>query len=204
MTVWIIVGAGGHARSIADVITRLGDHLLAVSGEPSGRWGVPVLHDDDEAIDLAASEGAMVALGIGGGSDRLRVLGRIIAAGISSPPLVARTATVSTSAILEDGVAVLEHAHVGPWARLDRAALVNTAAVVEHDARVGSGAHVAPAAVLLGAARSGALSLVGSRAVLLPGVTVGADAIVGAGAVVCDDVNPGSTVVGVPAKCRCD
>jgi UDP-2-acetamido-3-amino-2,3-dideoxy-glucuronate N-acetyltransferase len=41
---------------------------------------------------------------------------------------------------------------------------------------------------------------IGSGAVVLGGVTIGAEAMVGAGAVVASDVEPGSTVVGVPAR----
>jgi acetyltransferase-like isoleucine patch superfamily enzyme len=42
----------------------------------------------------------------------------------------------------------------------------------------------------------------GSGAVLLGGIRIGEGAIVGAGAVVTEDVEPGSVVVGVPARSR--
>nr|WP_210546274.1 acyltransferase [Rhodoferax sp. PAMC 29310] len=41
---------------------------------------------------------------------------------------------------------------------------------------------------------------IGGGATLLPGVTIGVGAIVGAGSVVTKDVQPGTTVVGNPAK----
>jgi UDP-2-acetamido-3-amino-2,3-dideoxy-glucuronate N-acetyltransferase len=41
---------------------------------------------------------------------------------------------------------------------------------------------------------------IGSGAVILAGVTIGAGALVGAGAVVTHDVDPGSVVVGTPAR----
>jgi len=41
---------------------------------------------------------------------------------------------------------------------------------------------------------------IGGSAILLPGVTIGAGAIVGAGAVVTRDVDPGTRVVGNPAR----
>lgn len=199
MTDWVVLGAGGHARSLVDVIERRGDRTVAVSGTAAADWSVPVLDDDDDAISLALETGASIALGIGRGDTRLAVLGHVLAAGVPAPALVAVTATVSTSATLGPGVAVLEHAHVGPGARLGRGALVNTSAVVEHDTDVGEGVHVAPAAVLLGGVCSGDLVLVGAGAVVLPLVRLGEGAVVGAGAVVREDVDPGRTVVGAPA-----
>ena len=41
---------------------------------------------------------------------------------------------------------------------------------------------------------------IGAGAIILPGVRIGKDAMIGAGAVVTDDVQPGSVVVGMPAR----
>lgn len=46
----------------------------------------------------------------------------------------------------------------------------------------------------------GANVWIGGGALILPGVTVGDDAVIGAGAVVTRDVEPGTTVVGNPAR----
>ena len=199
MTDWVVLGAGGHARSVADVLGRRGDRVVAVAGEPTGQWEVPVLDGDDDAIAFAVRSDAAVALGIGSGATRLDVLDRVRAAGARAPCVVATTATVSATSELADGVVVLEHAHVGPGARLGRAVLVNTAAVVEHDVVVGAGTHVAPAAVLLGGSSTGDLTFVGAGATILPLVRLGEGTVVGAGSVVRKDVDPGRTVVGVPA-----
>ncbi len=197
---WALVGAGGHARVLHDVLVRGGASVVAVSGDPRGPgWDVPVL-DDDELAALETRTGAVVALGIGDESRRTRLLQWAVGRGLPLPPLVASTATVAASATLGAGTVVLEHAHVGPSARLGRGVVVNTAAVVEHDVVVGDGSHVAPAAVLLGAAEVGAGTLVGSGARVLPGIRVGDRVVVGAGAVVVADVPDGAVVVGVPAR----
>ncbi len=43
-------------------------------------------------------------------------------------------------------------------------------------------------------------AVIGSGAVILPGITIGEKAVVGAGAVVTKNVEPGTTVVGNPAR----
>jgi sugar O-acyltransferase (sialic acid O-acetyltransferase NeuD family) len=198
---WALVGAGGHARVLHDVLVRSGATVVAVSGDSRGpAWDVPVLDDDDELAALVARTGAVVALGVGDEARRTRLLEWVEARGLPLPPLVASTATVAPSATLGAGTVVLEHAHVGPSARLGRGVVVNTAAVVEHDVVVGDGSHVAPAAVLLGAAEVGAGTLVGSGARVLPGMRVGDRAVIGAGAVVVADVPDDAVVTGVPAR----
>jgi UDP-perosamine 4-acetyltransferase len=198
---WVVLGAGGHARSVVDVLERAGQTVVAVSGDsPDGEpWHVDVVADDRAAFELIAARGLHAVVAIGSNPARTRLVRELVQRGLSVPPVVASTATVSTRSILGAGTVVLEHAHVGPASRLGDAVVVNTAAVVEHDCSVGVGVHVAPGAVLLGGASVGDGTLVGSGARVLPLVSVGAGATVGAGAVVTRHVADGETVVGAPA-----
>lgn len=214
---WVVFGAGGHARSVVDVLERLGESVVAVVGEAGGRaWHVDVLADEDAAIDRVVTEGLCAVVAIGGPEPRMAVLGRLrtaarsahsteTGAGASSrvqiaPAVVAATATVAPDVELGAGTVVLEHAHIGPSTRLGAGVIVNTGAIVEHDCLVAEGCHVAPGAVLLGAARIGARTFVGSGARVLPGIELGAGVTVGAGSVVTRGVPDGDTVVGVPAR----
>ncbi|GAA2488301.1 acetyltransferase [Terrabacter carboxydivorans] len=198
---WVVLGAGGHARSVVDVLERAGHAVVAVSGDaPEGEpWHLDVLADDRAAFELISAQGLRAAVAIGSNAARTRLVRELVARGLSAPPVVAATATVAPRSILGDGVVVLEHAHVGPASRLGDAVVVNTSAVVEHDCSVGVGVHVAPGAVLLGGASVGDGTLVGSGARVLPMVSVGAGVTVGAGAVVTRHVADGETVVGAPA-----
>ena len=205
---WVVLGAGGHARSVVDVLERAGHSVVAVSGAaPAGDhsadpWHVEVLADDRSAFDLIAARGLHAVVAIGAQRARAGLVHELTARGLSVPPVVASTATVSRRSVLGAGTVVLEHAHVGPSSRVGDAVIVNTGAVVEHDCVVGAGAHVAPGAVLLGGAAVGGGTLVGSGARVRPRVTVGAGATIGAGAVVTAHVSDGQTVVGVPAVTR--
>jgi UDP-perosamine 4-acetyltransferase len=200
---WVVLGAGGHARSVVDVLERAGHTVVAVSGQTGGQpWHVDVLADDDEALALVEREGLQACVAVGANAVRARLVADLLARGLSAPPVVASTATVSPRSRLGAGTVVLEHAHVGPATELGDAVIVNTAAVVEHDCVVGAGTHVAPGAAILGAASVGDATLVGSGARVLPGVVVGARVTIGSGAVVTSPVGDGQTVVGVPATRR--
>jgi len=196
---WMLLGAGGHGRSVADVIQRGGGRVVAVQDpHPEPGWAVPVVASLTEALTRFGSSQGRILVTVGENALRARIYDEAVTAGAGLGILVAVTATASgppgASAVL------LEHSHVGPGAVIGQGVIVNTSAVVEHDCQVGAFAHIAPGARVLGGARVGRDTLIGSGAVVLPGVVVGARVVVGAGAVVISNVPDGCVVVGVPGR----
>jgi sugar O-acyltransferase (sialic acid O-acetyltransferase NeuD family) len=199
---WCLVGSGGHARAVADVLRTL-PGVVGCVADAEGQWRdetVLRVGTEAEALSWAGRAGAWVVVAIGDNQARRRIVDRAVALGLGLPPVIAASATVSSLAVLGPGVVVMEHAHVGPGAEIGSGVLVNTAAVVEHDCRVGPGTHLAPGSVLLGHARVGATCLVGARSTVLVGCVVGDDAVLGAGSVATRDLPGGATYVGGPAR----
>jgi sugar O-acyltransferase (sialic acid O-acetyltransferase NeuD family) len=196
---WMLLGAGGHGRSVADVIQRGGGRVVAVQDpDPEPGWPVPVVASMTDALTRFGGCQGRILVTVGENVLRARIYDEAVAAGAALGTLVAVTATASGPPGLS--AVLLEHAHVGPGAVLAEGVIVNTAAVVEHDCQVGAFAHIAPGARVLGGARVGRGTLIGSGAVVLPGVIVGARVIVGASAVVISNVPDGCLVVGVPGR----
>jgi sugar O-acyltransferase (sialic acid O-acetyltransferase NeuD family) len=195
-----LLGASEHARSIEDVAARLGGEVsLVIDPNADPAWG-RVAHDDREGLELARDLGLVAVPAVGDNALRDRLAGMAAQLGVAMPPLVAKTATLASSAAVGPGTVILEHAHIGPQTVIGRSVIVNTRATVEHDTQVKAGAHLGPGAILGGAAIVGCFALLGSGAIVLPGVRIGDQATVGAGAVVLHDVEGGKTVVGVPAN----
>jgi sugar O-acyltransferase (sialic acid O-acetyltransferase NeuD family) len=196
---WMLLGGGGHGRSVADVIQRGGGRVVAIQDpRPEPGWSVPIVASLAEALARFGGCQGRVIVTVGENLLRARICDEAVAAGADLGSLVAVTATASAppgpSAVL------LEHSHVGPGAVISEGVIVNTAAVVEHDCQIDAFAHIAPGARVLGGARVGFGSLIGSGAVVLPGVVVGARVVVGASAVVTSNVPDGCVVVGVPGR----
>jgi len=208
---FLVWGAGGHGRVVADVLRQLGHRVDAfvdrapASGALPPVAGVrtPVISEDElqarlDRGGLAAGGGVALALGVG--DNRVREAQRARLEGCDLPPIVAAAAVVSTGARVGRGTVIMPGAIVNVGARVGAAVIVNSGAIVEHDCVVDDAAHLSPGAVLCGGVRVGARAWVGANATLVPGVEVGEDAIVGAGAVVLADVPAGTTVVGNPAR----
>jgi len=84
--------------------------------------------------------------------------------------------------------------------KLESFCMVNLACTIGHEARIGRGTVLNPTVNISGGVTLEDEVLVGTGAQILQYVTVGRGATVGAGAVVSRPVEPGSTVVGIPAK----
>jgi sugar O-acyltransferase (sialic acid O-acetyltransferase NeuD family) len=196
----LFVGAGGHARVVADaaLLSRRWPQVHACDRDParaSGALlpGVPLL--------TASAAGALVAgvhVAIGDNLARERE-----AAQWGHDRLVSvlhPSACVSSAARLGAGCFVAAGAIVAAGAELGICVIVNHAAVVDHDVSVGAFSHIAPNATLGGAVRIGQRVLVGAGAVVLPGLAIADDVVIGAGAVVCQALPVPGTYVGVPAR----
>jgi UDP-perosamine 4-acetyltransferase len=205
----VIVGAGGHARSVIAAVRASGQALEPVAcTDPDtglhGGWvdGVPVLGDDGLLAGML--DGATAAcLGRGGVGDnrpRAELYEHVAELGFELPSVVHIRAHVAPSATLGKGSVVLAGALVGPGAAIGENVIVGTGAIVEHDCHVGDHAHLASGCVLGGTTHIAVGAHVGLGAVVLQGRSVGPHTLVGAGAVVVHDVAGGETVVGCPAR----
>ncbi|HVJ68444.1 MAG TPA: acetyltransferase [Caulifigura sp.] len=198
----LILGAGGHAKVVADAARQSGwtiagfiDELrLERAGEPfAGSVILP-------ASALMGSADVAVALGIGDCGARLSNARRLISYGHELPVVIHPRAIVATSAKIGPGSQVLAGAVVNPDAELGAAVIVNTAATVDHDCRIADGVHLAPGVHLAGNVTVGEGTLMGIGSVVKPGVRIGQRCIIGAGSVVIDDLPDAVTAYGVPAR----
>ena len=200
----VLLGGGGHAKAVAEVARSAGHELLGTLTPEEGREqpGLPRLGDDRWIDDCPEDVGFHIAIGPSHGSSlREDMFRALIARGKRLPEIVARSAIVSESALLGQGVVIMHRIVVNADARIGDNCILNTGSVVEHHCIVEDHVHLAPAALLLGGARIGAGCIVGGGAVILPGVTVASGTLIGAGAVVTRSIEePGAIWSGNPAR----
>lgn len=199
----VLVGSGGHARSVVDSILRSGKIGIAGTVSPSGELGyasIPNLGDDDVLQELR-SQGlctAHIAIGYLGGFDpRPHLAAKLLGYGYDLISVIDPSAAIARSCNLGKGVFVGKNAVINSNSCIGDLAIINSGSIVEHDCRIGEYAHVAVGAVLCGGVSVGPSALIGASATVLQGRSIGEGAIVGAGAIVVHDVVAGETVVGV-------
>lgn len=197
-----VIGCGGHARSVADVIcnneedwrisfydneAREGELLL-------GRYKVYPL----KTLDLIRFDGFFAA--IGDNKKRADFIEQQKEYCDKLMNVVSSTAHIGSDAVIEKGTFVGDGAHIGPEAYIGTACIVNTGAIIEHEVSIGRYSHVSVNATLCGRCNIGANAFVGAGATVIDTVTICDDVTIGAGAVVVDDIKEHGIYAGIPAK----
>jgi sugar O-acyltransferase (sialic acid O-acetyltransferase NeuD family) len=199
----VILGCGGHARSVADVALAAGYcRLLFIDdnaqlaedmlGHPVQRELPRVLPGGWEWIAAA-------------GDNRLRQH-QIATVEQSAWPsnslatLISPTATIGAGAGIGAGSFIGHHAHVGPLAQLGTGVIVNTGALVEHDCVIGDYAHVSVNATVAGRSRVGSRCFICASSTVIDGISIGDDITLGAGAVAIVSLATSATYIGIPAR----
>ncbi len=175
----VLIGAGGHCKSVIDVIEHLDEWFIAgIVGLPEERGskilGYEVIGDDNDLELLAANYNSFhISLGfISSPQKRIDIWKKITLLKVNMPVLISPRAYVSRHAHIGAGSIVMHYAVINAAATVGENTIINTRALVEHDAVISSHCHIATAAVINGGVTVGEASFVGSGAITRQGVSI--------------------------------
>jgi len=184
----LLLGCGGHARSLIDLIETEGQwriHGLVGLPEQLGAkvLGYSVLGTDADLPSLrAACPAAVLAIGqLPDSAPRQRLAALLLQLGFHSPVLISPYAVVSRHARLGAGTVVGHGAIVNAGAVVGTHCTLNTRALIEHDAQLGDHCHVSTGALVNGGVKLGAGCFIGSGAMLREGLQLPVGTVISAG-----------------------
>jgi UDP-perosamine 4-acetyltransferase len=200
----VIVGAGGHAKVVIELVRAEGKYEILgctdLNGDDYVLGNVPILGTDAVLPSLFMQGVKKAFVAVGDNHLRQCLLTHLLKIGFELANAVSPNAVISTSARLGCGIAIMAGSVINASAQIGDGAIINTNAGVDHDCRIGDYAHIGPAAALAGNVEVGLGSFIGIGASILPGVRIGDRVIVGAGSVVIRDIPNDVTAFGVPAR----
>jgi sugar O-acyltransferase (sialic acid O-acetyltransferase NeuD family) len=203
----ILVGGGGHAKSVIDVVENQGVYQINGIVDKPEKVNKTVLNYPiiaaDSQLESLVREDQYFLLTIGQVATaqlRIKLYEQIIGLSGKFATIISPLAHVSTHARVGPGTVVLHHALVNAAATVGPNVIINSQALVEHDAVVGAHCHIATGAIVNGDVTIGDGVLIGSHATVKQGVSIASNTIIGAHAYVHQDIKRSGVYVGVPAR----
>ncbi len=192
----VILGNGGHAKSLADIIEREKRYEIAGyvvnendSEMPDAKY--PRLGGDAQLEQIFRSGITNAAIGVGymgksGLREKLWELVKRI--GFSLPVICDPSAVLAGDVRIGEGSFIGKSSIVNANASVGKMCIINTGAIIEHDCEVGDFSHISVGSVLCGNVKVGAASFVGAGATVIQGISIGKGCLIGAGTTVRKDI----------------
>lgn len=203
----VIIGAGGHAQVIADIIQESGDIVygflddnlkketvianderLKVIGDFNTRFTLPITHPELEFI-----------IAIGDNKRRKEIAEKNVP-NMKYYTAIHPSANIGINVSIGEGTVIMANACINASANIGKHCIINTGAIIEHDNQLEDYVHISPNATLCGTVKVGELTHIGAGATVKNNINIISHCTVGAGAVVVKDIKEEGTYVGVPAK----
>lgn len=190
----VIIGCGGHARSVADVYLFNNPDAEIIFVDDSARdeeiiLGCPVVKD-------YSFNGENVFVAIGECQKRAKEISKYS----YIEKIISSNAYLGKDVEFAQGVFVAHKAHIGVGSKIGEGTIINTSASIDHEVEIGKYCHIAPSSTICGRSKIGDIVFVGAGATIIDKISICDDVIIGAGAVVVQNIEESGTYVGNPAR----
>lgn len=184
----ILVGYGGHAKSVVDCIKRQKKYnIIGYTDIKDNKCEYKYCGTDDMLTPLYKSgiKNAVICIGyLGKGILRERLYHILKEIGYNLPVIVDPTAIVSESARIHEGTFIGKNSVINAEASIGCCCIINTGAIVEHECQIGDFTHISVGSVLCGQVNVGKACLVGANATIIQCISIADRTVVPAGEVV--------------------
>ena len=182
----LLVGGGGHCKSIIDILQQEGRYNVAGIIERRGSdldkdvLGFKILGSDVELEDLSKKyKYALVSVGqIRNSAAREELYFKLKELGFSIPTIFSPSSYVSPFSTVDSGSTVHHNAVVNAGTIVGENCIINSHSLIEHDC------HISTGAILNGGVTVGQGSFIGSGAVIVEGVSIAPRSFIKAGSLV--------------------
>lgn len=184
----LIVGAGGHAKSVIDVIESTKKYqIIGLIDNDRKKKNKKVLNYKilGRDIDLKKIRKycklAVIAIGqIKTSQKRKNTFKLLKKLKFSLPVICSSRSYVSKNAKIKDGTVIFHNAIVNAGTKIGKNCIINTGSIIEHDSDIGDHCHVSTRAILNGGVILKSNSFIGSGAVIRQDITIGENCIISA------------------------
>ncbi|MDU1889054.1 MAG: acetyltransferase [Dysgonomonas sp.] len=199
----ILVGGGGHCKSVIDAAESAGFKIIAILDKEKN-IGKKILDytitgTDDDIPNYINKGNFIVTVGqIKNSLLRMNLYDKILNFGGKLATIIASTAYVSKYAKIDEGTVVLHHALVNAEANVGKGCIINSFTNIEHESIIGDYSHISTGVMINGGCEIGHSVFIGSNSTLFQGISVVSNSTIGAGSLVNKDILEEGTYIGNP------
>lgn len=203
----ILVGGGGHCKSVIDVAESAGFNIIGILDLPENVGkkvlNYNILGSDKDISNFINDTLFIVTVGqIKDVSLRIMLHNKISNVGGKFATIIAPTAHVSKYALIGEGTVIMHHSLVNANAKIGRGCIINSFSNIEHDSIIGDYCHISTGAMINGDCKVGGETFIGSQTVVLNGITLAPGCVISAGSVVRKDIVKKGIYSGNPASIK--
>lgn len=203
----IIIGAGGHASVVIEIIESMieAGNIIQIEGLLDDKeditefMGYKIL-DKIENINLYNDKNTEYIIAIGNNEIRKKIASTY--KNLKYFTAIHPTSSISKTSIIKYGSVVMPRVVINANSKIGSHVIINTGAIIEHDNNIGSFSHISPGATLCGGVEIGEETHIGANSTIIQYKKVGSKSTIGAGATVINDIESDVVATGCPAKSK--
>ena len=198
----VLIGSGGHAKSVSSVATSCGFNVIAyVDDDKAGEYifEIPVISSSECEQNYSSND---FAIAIGDNAIREHVAKEYKAKfpNAKFPYLIHKSCIIDPHCKIMEGSVLMPLSNIGPGTNIGCFCIVNTHSSVDHDCNINDYASLAPGVVLGGLVTIGLRSAISIGCTVKHNLTIGHDVVIGANSYVNKIIKDNTVAYGTPCK----
>lgn len=197
----VIIGAGGHAKVIAEIILKSGDNVIGFLDDNID-FQNKIVYLDKRVIgttkDIEKYKDYYFIIGIGNNSIRKKINddnNLKLYTAIHPSAIIAQDVEIGKGTVIMPGVVI------NPGTKIGKNCIINTCASLDHDNILEDYVHISPGVHLAGTVSIKENTWLCTGASVKNNITIEKNNIIGAGGVVIKNIlSSGNTYIGIPAS----
>ena len=191
----IIIGAGGHGKSVAWVAkaTKKWKNIYFLDDKIPNNQSIGTFADRIKFKDYD------FFVGVGDNKLRKELYLLLKKEGYKLPSIISPTSEI-TSAKVGNGSIIMNRCFINVDTIIEEGVIINNQVLIEHDCLISSFVHLSPSVNIAGSTKIGELSWIGVGSNIIQSIDITNNVIVGAGSIVIESIEKPGTYVGAPAR----
>ena len=201
----VLIGGGGHCKSVLDAALRMNIFEDIVITDPNINPGTKIrgcsVVGSDDCLERLHSDGydyAFITVGSVGINSLRKILSyKVSELGFKFAVIRDPSAIVSDSAIIREGTFVGKNSVVNADVIIGKHCIINTGSIVEHECKIGDFSHISVGTVLCGQVTVRDNCMIGAGSTVIQCLNIGQNVVIGANSTVLADVGDDMKCYGI-------